>query len=74
MEQIGIAAENGELESEDEEELKYHETFFEDLVERQAVLTSDVSLRQNPHNVTEWMKRIELFSSNPRLVDYSFFL
>ncbi|KAI9096922.1 hypothetical protein DFS34DRAFT_581173 [Phlyctochytrium arcticum] len=34
---------------------------FEKLMARRPFLVNDVLLRQNPHNVTEWEKRVELF-------------
>jgi pre-mRNA-splicing factor SYF1 len=34
---------------------------FERLMERRPFLLSDVLLRQNPHNVTEWTNRIQLW-------------
>ncbi len=34
---------------------------LEDLIARRQLLVNSVLLRQNPHNVTEWLKRIELF-------------
>ena len=34
---------------------------FEDLLERRPFLVNSVLLRQNPHNVHEWMKRAELY-------------
>lgn len=34
---------------------------YEDLIERQQILISDVLLRQNPNNVKEWQKRLTLF-------------
>jgi pre-mRNA-splicing factor SYF1 len=54
-----------EPDSEDVGEFDLRMAFYEDLIERQAILISDVSIRQNPHNVTEWMKRVELFADNP---------
>ena len=36
---------------------------LEDLLNRRPLLLSSVLLRQNPHNVDEWLKRIALFSS-----------
>lgn len=36
------------------------------LMERRAELLSSVMLRQNPHNVQEWHKRVHLFESDPR--------
>ena len=32
------------------------------------VLTLSVLLRQNPHNVHEWLKRVKLFEGKPREV------
>jgi pre-mRNA-splicing factor SYF1 len=40
---------------------------FEDLMERRPFLVSDVLLRQNPHNVSEWKNRIKLYED---LEDY----
>jgi hypothetical protein len=34
-------------------------------MERRPELLSSVMLRQNPHNVHEWHKRVKLFASNP---------
>ena len=34
-------------------------------MERRPVLLSSVMLRQNPHNVHEWHKRVKLFSGQP---------
>ena len=39
---------------------------FEDLLERRPFLVNSVLLRQNPHNVHEWMKRAELYKEKPR--------
>ena len=35
-------------------------------MERRPELLSSVMLRQNPHNVHEWHKRIKLFDEQPR--------
>lgn len=40
---------------------------YDDLLSRQKLLISDVILRQNPHNVSEWHKRISLFEDQPKL-------
>jgi pre-mRNA-splicing factor SYF1 len=34
---------------------------LEQLMKRQPLLLSSVLLRQNPHNVREWQKRVDLF-------------
>ncbi len=41
---------------------------FENLIERRPLLLNSVLLRQNPHNVTEWQKRVELFKDKPHEV------
>ena len=38
---------------------------FEDLIERRPLLLNSVLLRQNPHNVAEWQKRVELLKEKP---------
>ncbi|XP_024384058.1 uncharacterized protein [Physcomitrium patens] len=38
---------------------------LENLMERRPELVSSVLLRQNPHNVHEWHKRVKLFANNP---------
>lgn len=38
---------------------------LENLAERRPELLSSVMLRQNPHNVIEWLKRVGLFEGNP---------
>jgi pre-mRNA-splicing factor SYF1 len=37
-------------------------------MERRPVLLSSVLLRQNPHNVEEWLKRVALFEASPEKV------
>lgn len=41
---------------------------FEVLMDRRPLLLSSVLLRQNPHNVHEWQKRVALFEGKPREV------
>lgn len=38
---------------------------LEDLMNRRPVMLSSVLLRQNPHNVHEWHKRVRLFEGDP---------
>ena len=38
---------------------------LEHLMERRPELLSSVMLRQNPHNVHEWHKRVHLFPDKP---------
>ena len=39
---------------------------LEKLTEQRPELLSNVKLRQNPHNVFEWLRRIHLFDSDPK--------
>lgn len=41
---------------------------LEDLLERRPELMSSVKLRQNPHNVHEWLQRVKLYKDNPEKV------
>jgi hypothetical protein len=52
----------------EDEELELRMARYEDLIERQPLLISNVRLRQNPHNVNEWHSRIKLFDDNPKRV------
>ena len=59
-----------ETEEEVETDLDLSILRLEDLLTRRPLLLSSVLLRQNPHNVDEWLKRITLFS-NPTSSHYS---
>ncbi|KAI7683059.1 Pre-mRNA-splicing factor, partial [Hortaea werneckii] len=41
---------------------------FEQLMDRRPFLVNDVLLRQNPHNVAEWAKRVALWGENAKMV------
>ena len=41
---------------------------FEQLMDRRPFLVNDVLLRQNPHNVAEWQKRVALWGDNAQQV------
>lgn len=45
---------------------------FEHLMERRLLLLNSVLLRQNPHNVQEWHKRVRLYEGQPHEVQYIF--
>jgi len=45
----------------DEESLGLISARFESLLDRRLLLLNSVMLRQNPHNVHEWLRRVELF-------------
>jgi pre-mRNA-splicing factor SYF1 len=72
LEESIIAATMEDAEDEDEEddddELELRLAFLEHLMDRRPVLLSSVLLRQNPHNVHEWHKRVKLFDKNPQKV------
>jgi pre-mRNA-splicing factor SYF1 len=48
----------------EEIDLEIRVTRIERLLVRRAELLSSVLLRQNPHNVDEWLKRALLFEGN----------
>ncbi|KAF2148919.1 pre-mRNA-splicing factor syf1 [Myriangium duriaei CBS 260.36] len=45
-------------------DLDIHMLRFESLMDRRPFLLNDVLLRQNPHNVNEWEKRVTLWGNN----------
>ncbi|XP_075714912.1 pre-mRNA-splicing factor SYF1 isoform X2 [Rhinoderma darwinii] len=53
-------------EEEDDLDLELRLARFEQLMERRPILLNGVLLRQNPHNVHEWHKRVQLYQSKPR--------
>ncbi|KAF0291296.1 Pre-mRNA-splicing factor SYF1 [Amphibalanus amphitrite] len=63
MEQVAAKATPSE---EDDIELELRLARFEELIQRRPLLLNSVLLRQNPHNVLEWHKRVELFAGKPR--------
>ncbi|KAG1714240.1 Pre-mRNA-splicing factor SYF1 [Nymphon striatum] len=50
---------------EDDIDLELKLARFEDLMDRRPLLLNSVLLRQNPHNVHEWHKRVKLFEDKP---------
>mmetsp|Transcript_19169 Transcript_19169/g.31375 ORF Transcript_19169/g.31375 Transcript_19169/m.31375 type:complete len:872 (-) Transcript_19169:255-2870(-) len=53
---------------EDGDDLDLRLARLERLMDRRPALLSSVLLRQNPHNVHEWHKRIKIFSKDPEKV------
>lgn len=49
----------------DEMELDLRMARFERLLDRRPFLLNQVLLRQNPSNVLEWMKRVQLYRDTP---------
>lgn len=56
----------------DDLEIELRLARFEELMDNRPVLLSSVLLRQNPHNVNEWRKRVKLFEGKPREVSVAF--
>ena len=46
--------------AERETELELYMSRFENLMDRRPLLLNSVLLRQNPHNVHEWLNRVEI--------------
>eukprot|EP00123_Amoebidium_parasiticum_P017227 comp23760_c1_seq1/m.41135 comp23760_c1_seq1/g.41135 ORF comp23760_c1_seq1/g.41135 comp23760_c1_seq1/m.41135 type:complete len:846 (-) comp23760_c1_seq1:271-2808(-) len=57
---------------EDDVELDMCMARFEALMDRRPILLNSVLLRQNPHNVPEWLKRAQLFEDRPHLVIHTY--
>merc|ERR1719347_1292831 len=49
-----------------EVEIELRMARFENLMDRRPLLLNSVLLRQNPHNVPEWQKRVDLLEGKPR--------
>merc|ERR1719266_2761375 len=58
--------------AEDEVEIELRMGRFETLMDRRPLLLNSVLLRQNPHNVPEWQKRVDLLEGKPRDVVNTF--
>lgn len=62
MEQV---ANDEDANEEDDIDVELRLSRFEYLMERRLLLLNSVLLRQNPHNVHEWHKRIKLYEDKP---------
>uniref|UniRef100_A0A8V5GXI3 Pre-mRNA-splicing factor SYF1 n=1 Tax=Melopsittacus undulatus TaxID=13146 RepID=A0A8V5GXI3_MELUD len=56
------------LEPGEEVELELRLARFERLMSRRPLLLNSVLLRQNPHNVHEWHKRVQLYQGQPEQI------
>jgi pre-mRNA-splicing factor SYF1 len=54
-------------EEEEEDELELRIKKLEYLLDRRLILLSGIKLKQNPHNVYEWLKRISLFDKDENM-------
>ncbi|KAK3581457.1 hypothetical protein CHS0354_031782 [Potamilus streckersoni] len=57
---------------EDDLELELRLSRLENLMDKRPLLLNSVLLRQNPHNVHEWHKRVKLFEGKPREIINTF--
>jgi len=64
MELASTRAEQGVVDETADFELDVRMLRFEHLMDRRPFLVNDVLLRQNPHNVAEWEKRVALWGGN----------
>lgn len=62
---INAKMESEEMSEDDDTELELRLARYEDLIERRPLLLNSVALRQNPHNVEEWHKRVKLLEGKP---------
>ncbi|RNA33394.1 Pre-mRNA-splicing factor SYF1 [Brachionus plicatilis] len=59
-------ANNEGLDDDDDLELEMRLARLEYLMDRRPLLLNKVLLRQNPHNVPEWLKRVSLYEDKPK--------
>jgi pre-mRNA-splicing factor SYF1 len=64
MEAAAVRSEKGKLDEDSDFDLDLRMLRFEQLMDRRPFLVNDVLLRQNPHNVIEWEKRVALWGAN----------
>jgi pre-mRNA-splicing factor SYF1 len=64
MESAAVRSEKGKLDEDADFDLDLRMMRFEQLMDRRPFLVNDVLLRQNPHNVIEWEKRVALWGDN----------
>lgn len=69
MEEVAGAVEPSE---DDDVDVELRLARFEYLMERRLLMLNSVLLRQNPHNVIEWHKRVELFEGKPHEIIATF--
>jgi len=56
-----------EMDENDTATLDLYMARYEDLIDRRPLLLNSVLLRQNPHNVSEWQNRVELYKQKEKL-------
>ena len=62
---INSKMESDSLTEDEELELELRLARYENLIERRPLLLNAVALKQNPHNVEEWHKKVKLLEGKP---------
>jgi len=65
-------SQKGGFDENEEIDLELRLARFEILMDRRPLLLNSVLLRQNPHNVHEWLKRVQLHEDNPHEIINTF--
>ena len=68
LEQSAERQQKGKVDADADTDLDIRMLRFEQLMDRRPFLVNDVLLRQNPHNVNEWQKRVALWGDNNQMV------
>lgn len=68
MDDSAARQEKGRVDEDADLDLDIRMMRFEQLMDRRPFLVNDVLLRQNPHNVNEWQKRVALWGDNKPMV------
>lgn len=68
LEDSALRQEKGRVDEDADLDLDIRMLRFEQLMDRRPFLVNDVLLRQNPHNVAEWQKRVHLWGSNAPMI------
>lgn len=70
--QMEMVAKKANASEEDDIDVELRLTRFEYLMERRLLLMNSVLLRQNPHNVNEWLNRVQLYEGKPHEIIKTF--
>lgn len=70
--QMELVASKEKTTEEDDLDVELRLARFEYLMERRLLLLNSVLLRQNPHNVPEWHKRVQLYEGKPHEIINTF--
>ena len=68
LEESAARQQKGKVDADADTDLDIRMLRFEQLMDRRPFLVNDVLLRQSPHNVNEWSKRIALWGENKGMV------